>query len=217
MSPKPSLLVTPSRYEVLYTPVSRGQHKLHVQVNDREINGSPFTVTMYPDPLQLGRPVRTITGLNRPRGIAFNNHKHMIVTEWGINKVSIFDINGQKIQSFGSYGNGPDQMIYPKNIVTDSVDNLYVSSDHKLQKFSSSGVLVRCIGSKQGVGTQKGEFNFPRGITLYNEQAYVCDSKNDRIQVFDLDLNFVRSIDTRDSVDTAYDIKFDSAGNMYYS
>ena len=42
----------------------------------------------------------------------------------------------------------------------------------------------------------------------------MCDSKNDRIQVFDLDLNFVQSINTH-SVDTAYDIKFDAAGNMY--
>ena len=30
---------SPSRYEVMYTPVIRGRHKLHVQVNDKEING----------------------------------------------------------------------------------------------------------------------------------------------------------------------------------
>ena len=47
-------MTTPSRYEVTYTPVSRGRHKLHVQVNDKEIDGSPFTVTVYPDPKQLG-------------------------------------------------------------------------------------------------------------------------------------------------------------------
>ncbi|CAI8027771.1 Calcium/calmodulin-regulated receptor-like kinase 2, partial [Geodia barretti] len=45
-------MTSPSQYEVSYTPVSRGQHKLHVQVNDREINGSPFTVTVYLDPRQ---------------------------------------------------------------------------------------------------------------------------------------------------------------------
>ena len=43
-------MTSPSRYEVSYTPVSRGRHKLHVQVNDKEINGSPFTVTVYADP-----------------------------------------------------------------------------------------------------------------------------------------------------------------------
>ncbi|CAI8027775.1 Calcium/calmodulin-regulated receptor-like kinase 2 [Geodia barretti] len=77
-------MTSPSQYEVSYTPVSRGQHKLHVQVNDREINGSPFTVTVYPDPRQLGHPVRTVTGLNHPYGIAFNSHQEMIVSECGV-------------------------------------------------------------------------------------------------------------------------------------
>ena len=102
--------------------------------------------------LKLGHPVRTLTGLNRPRGIAFNSHKQMIVSEWGDNKLSIFDINGQKIRSFGSYDSGrPGQMIYPKTIVTDDADNIYVSSDHKLQKFTRNSDIVRCIGGKQGV------------------------------------------------------------------
>ena len=65
------------------------------------------------------------------------------------------------------------------------------------------------------IGSQKGEFNFPRGIKLYKKQVYFCDSKNYRIQVFDLDLNFVRCIDTHSFIDTAYDIEFDTAGNMY--
>ncbi|CAI8020299.1 E3 ubiquitin-protein ligase TRIM71, partial [Geodia barretti] len=108
----------PSQYEVSYTPVSRGQHKLHVQVNDREINGSPFTVTVYPDPSQLGRPVRTLTGLNKPYGIAFNSHQEMIVSECGGHRVSIFDIRGQKIRTFGSHDDSPDQMIQPAGIAT---------------------------------------------------------------------------------------------------
>ena len=48
---------------------------------------------------------------------------------------------------------------------------------------------------------------------------YVCDGNNNRIQVFDLDLNFVRSISSRGSgrgeFDEPYDVKFDAAGNMY--
>ena len=204
-------MTSPSQYKVSYTPVSRGQHKLHVQINHIEINGSPFTVTVYPDPRQLGHPVRTVTGIDGPRGIAFNGYQDMIVSEWGQNKLSIFDIKGQKIRSFGSFGSGPSQMIYPKTIVTDNANNIYVSSDHKLQKFTNGGALIRCIG---GLGSKKGEFDFPRGIKLHNKQIYVCDSKNHRIQVFDLDLNFSRSIDIQ-STDTAYDIEFDGAGNVY--
>ncbi|CAI7996648.1 Protein lin-41, partial [Geodia barretti] len=138
----------PSQYEVLYTPVSRGQQKLHVQVNDREINGSPFTVTVYPDPRQLGHPVRTVTGLVSPYDVAFNSHQEMIVSGYWGHRLSIFDIRGHKIRTLGSRGDSPDQMESPAGIATDDADNIYVSSWHKLQKFTSSGELIKCIGQR---------------------------------------------------------------------
>ena len=206
-------MMSPSRYEVSYTAVSRGQHKLHVQVNDREINGSPFTITVYPDPTQLGRPVRVVTDLDRPYDIAYNSRGEMIVSEWGGDRVSIFDIRGQKI---GSHGDSPDQMINPRGIAVDDMDNIYVSSEHKLQKFTSSGELIKCVG---GEGGKEGEFDDPRGVTLYDNQVHVCDRNNHRIQVFDLDLNFVQSIGScgkgRGEFSAPLDVKFDTAGNMY--
>ena len=210
------VMTSPSRYEVSYTAVSRGQHKLHVQVNDREINGSPFTVTVYPDPTQLGHPVRVVTGLNTPYGIAFNKCGEMIVSEWSGGRVSIFDIRGQKIRTFGSRVDSPDQMVYPAGIAIDDTDNIYASSYHKLQKSTSSSELIKCVGQE---GRKEGEFDDPRGVTLYDNQVYVCDRNNHRIQVFDLDLNFVRSIGSRGNgrgeFNAPQDVKFDTAGNMY--
>ena len=160
--------------------------------------------------------MRTVTGLDLPYGIAFNSHQEMIVSECGGHRLSIFDIRGQKIRTFGSPGDIPDQMIAPAGIATDDTDNIYVSSEHKLQKFTSSGELIKCIGRR---GSKEGEFNDPRGVTLYDNQVYVCDNNNDRIQVFDLDLNFVRSIGSRGKgrgeFDAPYDVQFDTAGNMY--
>ena len=60
--------------------------------------------------------------------------------------------------------------------------------------YTSSGELIKCVG---GRGGKEGEFNDPRGVTLYDNQVFVCDCDNHRIQVFDLDLNFVRSIGSR--------------------
>ena len=209
-------VATPSRYEVTYTPVSRGRHKLHVQVNDKEINGSPFTVTVYPDPKQLGHPVRTVTGLVTPYDIAFNNREEMIVSERLGHRLSILDTRGQKIRTFGSLGDSAHQMIQPAGIATDDSGNIYVSSAHKLQKFTSTGELIKCVGRKGG---KEGEFDDPRGLTLCDNLVYVCDCDNHRIQVFDLDLNFVRSIGSRGSgrgeFDEPFDVKFDTAGNMY--
>ena len=59
-------VISPSRYEVSYTAVRRGPHQFHVRVNGSEINGNPFTVTVYPDPTQLGSPVRVVKDLNCP-------------------------------------------------------------------------------------------------------------------------------------------------------
>ena len=154
--------------------------------------------------------MRTVTGLDQPYGIAFNSHQEMIVSEYGGHRLSIFDIRGQKIRTFGSHGDSPDQMKYPKGVATDDTDNIYVSSEHKLQKFTSSGELIGRRGWKEG------EFNDPRGVSLYDNQVYVCDNNNHRIQVFDLDLNFVRFIGSRGKEFGApYDVTFDTAGNMY--
>ena len=71
---------------------------------------------------------------------------------------------------------------------------LFVSSQHKLQKFSSSGELIKCIGRR---GSKEAEFDDPRGVTIHSNQAYVCDKDNHRIQVFDLDFNFIGSIGSR--------------------
>ena len=160
--------------------------------------------------------MRTVTGLNTPYGIAFNSHQETIVSELGGYRLSIFDIRGQKIRTFGSHGDNPDQMIEPAGIATDDTDNIYVSSEHKLQKFTSSGKLIKYIGKK---GSKEGEFDDPRGVTLYDNQVYVCDRNNHRIQVFDLNLNFVRSIGShgkgRGEFNAPHDVNFDTPGNMY--
>ena len=168
---------------------------------------------MYPDPKQLGHPVRTVTDLDGPRGIAFNNREEMIVSECRGHRLSILNTRGQKIRTFGSRGDSPHQM---KGIATDDSGNINVSSEHKLQKFTSTGELIKCVGRKGG---KEGKFDDPRGLTLRDNLVYVCDRNNNRIQVFDLDLNCVRSISSRGSgrgeFDEPSDVKFDTAGNMY--
>ena len=173
-------------------------------------------MTVYLDPTQLGRPVRVVTDLNRPYGIAYNSRGEMIVSECGGHRVSIIDNRGKKIRTFGSHGNSPDQMICPAGITIDDIDNIYVSSDHRLQKFTINGELIKCIGKKGG---KEAEFNYPRGVTLHDNQVYVCDTNNHRIQVFDVNLNFVRSIGShgkgRGEFNEPYDVKLDTAGNIY--
>ena len=184
----PVTVVSLSNYEVPYTAVNRGQHKIHILANDIKINGSPFDVTVYPNPIQLGHPERVVIDLNKPCGVAFNTQGDMVVSEFHGNKLSTVHKRGQKIRRSSSYGESKTKMNCPRGIAIDAADNIYVCSKHKLQKFAGSGELVKSIGENKG--KKEGEFNTPHGVTLHKDEAYVCDSENHRIQVFDLDLKF---------------------------
>ena len=209
-----------STYTVAYTPTIRGRHELCVNVNGDEIHGSPFRVVVYPDPTQLRRPVRLIEGVQDPFGVAFNSHGEMYVTESSPfrGQVAVFNRNGKRISTIGSMGERPGQFLHPYYITIDSNDNLYVTSKHKLQKFNRNGEFVKSVGSGSE-GSKPGEFNMPRGVKIHQSKVYVCDDKNNRIQVFDLELLFITSFGTKGSGPGQYnrpsDLAFDSQRNIY--
>ena len=211
---------TQSSYEVLYTPQLRGCHTLHVKVNGTEIQASPFMVIVYPDPTQLHYPVRVIEGIHEPFGAAFNTHGEMYVTECLNNQVAVFDSSGNRISTVGSEGHGPGQFLSPRYIAIDMNDNIYVTSDHKLQKLNRNGEFVKSVGSGSA-GSKPGEFNFSRGVKVYHNQVYVCDLENNRVQVFDLELSFITSFGSKSSgqgqFDRPNDLAVDSQGNIYVS
>ena len=206
---------SPSQYEVSFTAVSRGQYKLRIQVNDREIDEN-LTITVYPDPYQLRDPVSIWSGLTTPYSIAFTSNGEMIVSEKGKNQISIFNTKGKRIGEFEQHEDRPRNIIKPQGIAIDDDDNVYVSSQFKLQKFTRRGTFIKCVGQE---GNKEGEFNDPYGLTLNDNQLYICDCKNHRIQVFNLDLKFIRSIGSHGKgegeFDLPYDVKFDSDHNMY--
>ena len=160
--------------------------------------------------------MRVVTDLYTPYGIAVNSRGEMVVTERSGHQVSVLDIRGQRVRTFGSRGDKPEQMIRPGGIAVDDVDNIYVSSQDKLQKFTSSGELIKCVSQR---GSKEGEFNNARGITIHSNQVYVCDTDNHRIQVFNLDLKFIQSIGShgkeRGKFDWPHDVAFNTVGNMY--
>ena len=51
------------RHCVWYTPRSRGRHSITVQLNGREMAGSPFPVFVRFPPTQLKKPVRHMDGM----------------------------------------------------------------------------------------------------------------------------------------------------------
>jgi hypothetical protein len=79
-------------------------------------------------------------------------------------------------------------------------------------RLSSGGEFIQLWGSE---GVLPGQFASPRGIAVdANDNIYVVDSGNNRIQIFDTDGRFVRSWQYPNVVD-AFGIDVDSSGNIY--
>ena len=209
------VIVSHSQYKVSYTIFTRGQYQLHVHINEKEINDSPFTLTAYLDPTLLSCPVRVMTNLDKPYSIAYRSDKTVIISECSGHRLSVINVKGHKTLLFGSDGEQVE-IKAPAGLAVDDCDNVYVTSCHKLQKFCSSGKLIKCIGQK---GNEEGQFNDPAGLTVYNDNIFVCDRNNHRIQVFDNDLNFVRSFGSLGNeggkFDSPIDVTFDTEEHMY--
>ena len=174
---------------IQYTPEIRGKHTLHVQVKQRHIKGSPFTVTSMPSPQDLGNPIQMIRNLQRPHCMVTNTDNQIVVTESTRHCVSVLAPDGMKIQSFGSKGSGNGEFNFPRGIAQDKEGNIYVteSGSSRIQKFTSGGEFISRVG-KRGHGLL--EFDGPFGITFntVSGKLYVCDTDCHRIQVLNTDL-----------------------------
>ena len=143
------------------------------------------------------------------------NKGKLLVSERQGHFVSVRDLNGKLtvISKYGSHGEGRGKMINPAGIALDDEGFVYVTSDHKLQKFSSDGSFITEVGGSK-TGNQPGKtFNKPYSVAIRNDKVYVCDSENNQIQVFDLDLQFLECIAT--DIKKPQDIAFDNERKMY--
>jgi sugar lactone lactonase YvrE len=81
----------------------------------------------------------------------------------------------------------------PTDVAWDSKGNIYITDGYinsRVAKYDSHGDWVKSWGSK---GTAPGQFNLPHAIAIdRNDNIYVGDRSNRRIQVFDTDGKFLR-------------------------
>ncbi len=122
--------------------------------------------------------------LEGPRSVAVDDTGTMYALDEFSNRIVTFSPEGEKIAECAS-----PYMFFPNDI--DYKDgNLYVAnaSAHNILKFDTNCNL---IGSAGGYGTGDGQYFYPRTIKVNGEQVFVTDVLNNRIQVLDLDLNYV--------------------------
>jgi hypothetical protein len=98
----------------------------------------------------------------------------------------------------GVAGNGPDMFDRPTGVAIAPNGEIFVADGHapneyntaRVVKFTRDGRFIKAWGRK---GTAPGEFDEPHDIFIggSREWVYVADRKNNRIQVFDQDGNFI--------------------------
>ena len=209
-----------NKYTICYQSTHRGRHQLHIKVEGVPIRRSPFVVITRLPIQNLGTPIRTIGGVNRPWGVAVNQRGEIIVAEYSGDCISIFSPSGEKIRTFGSKGSAQGQFIGPRGVAVDGDGNIVVAdgNNHCIQKFTADGKFLTAVGQK---GNRPLEFSGPVGVAVNhrNRKVYISDRYNHRIQILNADLTFSDSFGSYGSGDGQFnfpwDIAFDSTGNVY--
>ena len=215
--------VTEGKYSVGFTPSCR-QHQLKLQVGGIEIPGSPFTIPAKPTPKMRGEPVKTITGLSRPWGVAVCDNGDIVVAENEAHCVTILNKKGESVKSFGTRG-VTGEFQYPRGVALTRDGHVLVLDEHRLQKLTVEGVCVKSIG-KRTAGNGNKQLSSPHAIAVHptTGQIFVTDCGNYRIQVFNDDLGYSHTIDwyrrslsTKEAFREPHGIGFDSDNNLYVS
>ena len=208
---------TPAISTLSYKPTQRGRHHLTVSVNGEEIANSPYSRYVQHQPTQLGHPVRTIEGLISPRRVVVTSNERLVVTENF--SISVRDLHGKLIRRIGPLEDGLQRVdINPSGVVISNDGIMFVNDggSQRLLKLCCDGMLLKAAG---GRGEDPGQLDDPGSITLISNKLFVCDGGNDRVQVFDTDLNFLDSFGTRGSgegeTSCLLDISADRDGCLY--
>ena len=93
----------PGVYRIQCNPSTSGTHTVKVQVYDVQLEDTSLVIPINPY-LDNITPVRTITELKRPWGVAVSDDNHIIITELGGDCVTILDREGKKVKSLGGKG-----------------------------------------------------------------------------------------------------------------
>jgi hypothetical protein len=164
-----------------------------------------------------------VYGLAYGHNIRFDRYDNLWVVDKGTNAVTKFNPAGYTVMNLGRRPEGPDdpaEFYYrggrgaappvhvdnsfrqPTDIAWDSDDNIYVTDGYtnsRVAKFDKFGNWIKSWGSRGPGGAHAnenpGQFNTLHNLGIDRQNnVYVADRNNRRIQVFDRDGNFQRFI-----------------------
>ena len=160
----------------------------------------------------------------RPHDLDFSpDEKILYAVDRDGNRIQAFDKNGTFLFAWGKLGNDDGQFHVPYGIDVDIEGNVWVvdRANDRVQKFDSRGKFILKFGNKDAKPSDEpGKFDNPRHVAVDKDlkYLYVVDSKNNRIQKFDVNGTFIEVIgklgNKRGEYNLPTTIEIDSKGNF---
>lgn len=194
--------------------LQRGRHKLVTKIGDMEVLTQEVFIRQPPSLIREPIYTRTMTGFESTWRLAIDQRRGNIYTtnNAGCGAYSILSLHegqGHLMKTVNC------QYIWNiRGIAVDDSENVYISGDHKVQKYDPDGRLVASFGWCEP-GPALYQCNDPNGVVCSGGCVYVCDSQNSRIQVLSTELDHLETIDDGSHLVHPEDLEFDSKGRMH--
>ena len=180
-----------------------------------------LAVFVFDFPLKKFTKIGSEEKLARPVGIALDAQEQLYVVEQEKKGISVFDRQGKKIQ-FITHAS----VERPTGIALDRARGKIYLADtshtkspaHVVKVFNLRGELIGTVGHDKG--SEAGEFLFPTYLAVDTQgNLYVTDTLNSRVQVFDPEGKYLKTVGSRGSAWGMFDkpkgLALDSFGNLY--
>ena len=149
-----------------------------------------------PDGRWLGLSQMPMIEMGKPVGISAAPDGRLYVADTHYYRVAVFSAEGQMVSSFGEFGEGDGQFIYPTDIAFAPDGRIFVSEYGGHDRISIFDRDHKFLGSFGSPGGDPGQFSRPQAMAIDPAKRilYVADACNHRIEVYDLDGKFLRTI-----------------------
>ena len=167
---------------------------------------------------KIGEKGSSLGLMQEVSALAVDEDDNLYVADEELNRITVFDKEGEPVRSWGEHGSQPGQFSRPAGLLLDS-DSVFVvdTMNHRVQRYSKEGKFLSQWGQ---YGSQEGMLDQPWGISRGNDNEFIiADWGNDRIQKFTPDGEHIKSIGESGKGDGQLNrpahAVVDGEGNMY--
>ncbi len=195
--------------------------KLVVDSNQRVLITEPTTRTVHILDFEKRKYTR-IDGVKGdrmrvPYGIAVDADNSIYVTDLKRGRIAVYNADG-KFRGYIGDIKGENLFENPRSIAIDrATGRIYVADSKRnfIVILDHGGKILAQIG-KRGGGDGPAEFKEPNEIAIYQNEVFVLDQQNGRVQVLDLDGHFREQLHLRGgAASDASGMAFDSQGRLF--